>query len=787
MSGLKYIHSIFSASVMATMVGASTVCIAGDVVFVSDQDTADRQQGTAASPVKPAQFQAGVAMNPVAPGDRGNGEQAIVDARINSLFGTVDDLQGLTGERRNRATSPAVDVVFGGQATGRQTNDAGDLLKQARSTHGVATQNRSPMVSETRVRGQRVGQVLASGSYWAPARQDLDTMLNKIDSRLVQDMVLVKGPYSHRYGPGFRFVDIEFVQTPRYENGRETHGSSSFLFETNGEQWYGRQAFWGGDHDSGFMVSYGHRTGNDYRTGRDGSVVIEETSADVIDFPGGFTLPSSYKSRDLFVAWGKDLSASETIEINILRLDQTDVEFPGLVFDLDFLVTDGYELTYVNENPDFADRFTAEFWYNRTRFEGDNLRDGKSVQQPFLIDDIGFAITDGDALSGGYRLETTHELGHGDRLSFGTDLIILNQELNDFESFNLSTVDNFPIPRSHSVDVGYYAESVRQFGPWVTVTAGVRGDVVATNAANEVEGVGSTISDDLDSELQQTFLLGSAYLTADIELNDELTGSLGAGYAQRAPTLTEMYSDGPFIGSLQRGRTFLVGDPQLDKEQLIQIDCGVRGDYGDFRGGVYGYYSWVFDYITYDLFAPGGSGAFGFPQGVALVNTDLATLTGAEMYGQYGLSKYVSAFGTFSYVRGTDRTRTGASRIFGGGSTSRSGEATPTVEALPGINPMETRLGFLIQDPSPRQRWGVEFAARVVNDQSRFAATLEEIATPGFTTYDIRTYFRKGDWLLTSGFENLTDKFYREHIDYRSGRGVFRPGFSFYTGMEVQY
>lgn len=723
------------------------------------------------------QFEAPGAIAPVAPRDRQSADKGEVrlakDLRIKDLFGSVDDLKGLSGERRKRVHSPAADAVLGGQATGRQTADAGNLLKQALSTHGVANQNRSPLVSETRVRGQRVGQVLASGSYWAPARMDLDTMLNKLDSRLIQDMILVKGPYSPRYGPGFRFVDLEFIHSPRFANGFEAHGSTSGFFETNGDQVYGRQSIWAGDEDSGLFASYGHRRGYDYETGQD-----------------GFFLPTNYKSRDLFLAYGKDLSPYESVEFNLLRLDQTDIEFPGLVFDLDFLVTDGYEVTYNNSNPSFADHFTAELWYNRTRFAGNNFRDSKAIQQPFLIGDIGLAVTDGDALSGGHRLESTYNLHSGNQFSVGTDMIILNQELNDIESFDQVTADNFPIPRSSSVDVGYYAESVQYWGPYTTVTAGLRSDVVITNARDFVPGVGSLISDNLESELQQKFFLGATYMTAEVQLSREVVATFGAGYSERQPTLTELYADGPFIGSLQRGRTFLVGDPQLDEEKLIQLDYGMRGDFGAFKGGMHGYYSWIHDYITYDLFAPSGAGpgdTFGFPQGAALVNTDLATLAGAELYGQYQFSRCGSFFGTFSYVEGIDRTRRGASRIFGGLNGDRSGEPLPEEEPLPGIYPLETRLGFLFHDPSPSDVWGVELSARIVDDQSLVATTLEEVKTPGFTTYDIRTYVREGNWLLTSGFKNLTNKFYREHIDYRSGRGVFRPGFSFYTGLERTY
>lgn len=729
--------------------------------------------------VTPVQFQdpVGPPMEPVAPDGRdraeNNAERNITDHRINDLFGSVDDLGGLSLERLKRAGSPAADAVFGSQATGRHTNDAGDLLKKSFSTHGVATQNRTPLVSETRVRGQRVGQVLASGSYWAPARMDLDTMLNKLDSRLISDMILIKGPYSPRYGPGFRFVDLEFIQSPRYENGFESHGSTSASYRDNGQQFYGRQEFSGGAEDYGFLVSYGHRTGNDYETGQN-----------------GFYLPTSYKSRDLFVALGYDLSRHQKVEFNYLRLDQTDVEFPGLVFDLNYLVTDGFEVTYTDSCPSFADHFTAEYWYNRTRFEGDTLRPGKNRQLPFLIFDLyspsgidGFAVTDGDGLSAGQRLESTYDLEDG-HVAFGTDLIVLNQELNDIEPLDDPTDNNFPIPRSHSVDVGCYAERVRTCGR-LTTTAGLRWDAVVTNARNRVEGVADDVSEILDADLQQSFIMGSAYVTAAYEIDPHHTADIGVGYAQRPPTLTEMYAINSFIGSLQRGQTFLAGDPLLNPEKLIQLDVGLRADCGYYRYGVHGYQAWILDYLTYDLFSP-AMGDFGFPQGAALVNTELATLQGFELYGQYDLSDYLTAFGVMSYVRGTDHTRSGAARLFGGGD-DRSGVTLPKEEALPGITPLETRLGFLLQDPSPEQRWGLELSSRLVDDQHRIAATLEEIATPGFTTYDMRYYVRSGHWLLTAGVENLTNKFYREHIDYRSGLGVYRPGRTIYTGLECTY
>ena len=90
----------------------------------------------------------------------------------------------------------------------------------------------------------------------------------------------------------------------------------------------------------------------------------------------------------------------------------------------------------------------------------------------------------------------------------------------------------------------------------------------------------------------------------------------------------------------------------------------------------------------------------------------------------------------------------------------RSGVFDRNHESLPGITPLETRLGLRLQDPSEDRRWGVELSARIVDDQDRIAASLGEIETPGFTTYDIRAFRRHGPWLLTAGIENFTDKNY---------------------------
>lgn len=709
----------------------------------------------------------------------------------------------LSQARHARAMGPSSDIVIGAEGQFRVATDGGNLLGKSSNARGISLQKRNPIVSDPRIRGDRVGRLVASGSYWFPARQDLDTMLNKIDSRLIENMIVIKGPYSSRYGPGFDFVDFQMHAAPRFD-GYNWQGSTSIEYLTNGAQFYGRQMVMGGDTNYGYRVSYGHRTGNDYETGN------------------GSELPTSYNSRDLDLAIGYDLTDDSRIEFNYLRLDQTGVEFPGLVYDINALVTNGFSTTYTIENQAEFDLLTIEGWYNATRFDGDTFGAGKNRQIPSLVDVLspfniapftgpGSAITDVDAYSSGYRFAFSWGDAAVAQTTLGTDFLYLGQQLNDIENptaeFPFPAV-NYPIPRSHSAGVGFFAEETRQVTDRVHVNVGARIDLVRTDSRETAQDFfdytgrgGTTYSDIKNAGLDQNFTLWSLYATADYELDSNWIASAGVGHGQRPPTMTELYASGSFIGSLQPGLTVLEGDPELDPERRTQIDLGLRGDLGGTRLFANAYHAWINDYIIYEywdfndpFYVPSQS-----LQKIVLGNTDLATLTGFELAVEHDLHEGVTGFATLEYVYGRDQTVSEATRLGAirratsvfsptyTPSDPRSGVST-TAESLPGIVPMEARVGLRWREPVADPGWGLELEARIVDDQSRVATSLFEQATPGFTIWNLRGFWRPyDDFTVIAGVENFGDRYYREHLDYRSGLGVYQPGANFYMSTELTY
>lgn len=708
------------------------------------------------------------------------------------------------GETRSRANSLSVDYIRGSEAGPSVSTDVGSLLRKSPVALSVDVQRRSPMVNDTRVRSSRIGSLAASGSHWVPARADLDTALSKIDSRNVEDVLVIPGPYSSLYGPGFHFVDFELLKSPRSASGSKWNGRTSFDHNSNGNQWLGQQGIWGGGENWGVRANYAHRTGDNYRTG------------------SGNKIPSGYESRELTLAFGRDFSDGRSLEFSLIRLDQTDVQFPGYVFDIDYLVTDAYELAYIDEHATFADRIETEFWYNRTVFEGNAQDLTKRAQFP-LLDRINYAgTTDVDSLSTGYRRALSWLEAEAYQFSLGHDLRYVKQELNEvadattlglpFPLFNR----NSPIPRSFSVNPGVFAEYQEQLFDRYTVRTGGRVDYIQTDIVDEPANLNdlglsvfpATYEEIVGTDQKQTDRFQwSLYTSLDRRFSESVIGTASVGFAQRPPNLTELYAAQPFLLLVQNGLNNVTGDPRLLEEQNIQIDLSL--DYSGERAkfGFRVFHSWVMDYITLENTNAVRGPPNGDVQQVSLryVNTDLATFVGGEAFAELFPESRLSPFVTLRGVDGRDRTRKGDFATSNGGADNPSeqvaglprgffsGISGADAEPLPGVSPFETRIGVRLRDEGAKPRWNIEMYARIVDNQDRVASSLLELPTPGFTTWDVRSVYQPEfvDGLtLVSGIENLFDKAYREHLDnafFINGQPFQQPGFNFYVGADWNY
>lgn len=432
--------------------------------------------------------------------------------------------------------------------------------------------------------------------------------------------------------------------------------------------------------------------------------------------------------------------------------------------------------------------------------------------------------------SAGYRLQAMWGEKQKLNLVVGSDFNYIAQGLREenrifnplqgdpnFPQFRVATTNGFEnpleqllrIPNSFYYNPGLFFEMNAPVGDRWLFRMGARGDYARTTSSDRtisgnVDLFGGNpapgqpqgnpprtafnpvlfSTDPTDDRMTRNFGLGAAFITGQYKFDDALTGLAAFGYAMRAPTLTELYSAGPFVGILQPGFNRLIGEPRLDPEKVMQMDLSLRADYGWFKGNVNGFYAFINDYITLDLNKAGGNSL----TQVVFTNTDRATLAGGEMYGQVEATSWLTPFASLSYVEGRDLTHRDDRRPAYLQSSRRNGTET---EPLPSIPPLEIRSGLRIHesvDYKTAPRWSIEGSCRTVFDQDLTAVSLNEARTPGFNVVDLRAFWRPNDrWTFTTGVENLNDKFYREHLDPRAGNLFYRPGINYYFTTQVTY
>ncbi|MEX2142237.1 MAG: TonB-dependent receptor [Pirellulales bacterium] len=694
-------------------------------------------------------------------------DQPLTDAPQPTEAGEAQTIQIPTPEqvsalvdREQGIQSSASSGTTGAEATVQGATDLGQLLQQSSSVDTIDVQRRSPVALDPNIRGYKQGQIYtqSEGAYWLAARQDLDTMLSKIDPTMIDNVVVLSGPYGVQYGPGLSFIAIDTADTPRYECGPEHHARILGSVRTNGGQTYGRTTAYGGDSDWGYRISYGDKKGSDYLSGND------------------IQIPSSYDTNDVWANWGYSINPDQRLELGYLRYEQIDTEYPGQFFNIDDLITDGFNARLIDEGAQGPwSRFIIDGWWNRTRFNGDNFGKRNPLFPEVQRAETAFeifnqnvdpgstrvdALTAGDLESTGGRAMATFGDIEDQHYNVGGDFRYIEQNITEDIEINtrrgglLVPRSEIPViftnlPRASATDPGLFAEHVLPMSSFWTTKVGARVDFYQTQtSADELRG-GTFISGDLEAE--DTLFAG--YWSNEVQLDCNWTLTGGFGHGQRAPTLIERYSDGLFLGVAQSGFTRVIGDPGLDEERDTQIDVGLAADYDYWRARAGVFHAWIDDYVTLSgdiVEQPPFLSARLF----RFVNTDEATLAGFEASGEYDWSDYLSPFATIKYVEGRDQVINAP---------------------LTQIPPLDSVVGIRLHEPSRARLWSVEFASRIVDNQDRLGTvrtgrgleTIEE-ETPGFTVWHLRSYYNYSrDLTFTAGVENLFDRNYQEHLDLR--------------------
>jgi outer membrane receptor protein involved in Fe transport len=629
--------------------------------------------------------------------------------------------------------------------------ETSELARNVRTASGGSRVRRSQVSMQPSIRGYQQQSVFSQyqGAQFIPVRFDLDSVLTSIDPGILDNLVVIPGPYGVRYGPGLAFFDLEAAPLPRNEIfGWESR--TDVLYRSNGGQFYGRETVTAGGPTYGTRASYGHKVGSDYFTGDNRRI------------------PGSYNVVDANVAAAFDLTPEASLQFEYLFQGMSDTEFAGLAFDAQIRQTDAFFGRYAYEDEFTGSSCYVEGWYNRTFFNGDNLNDSKQnfyQANPVFVPPGSFiGVTDADITSSGCRLSLSNGNVDAGKFTVGTDFRYFEGELNEFDDFGaIGEFESFPIPRARMADWGIFAEFFVPILVESELKFGARFDRVSTRqdaVYSSVDPAGVEHVFDYGEDFVAYNSLYHGFVTTDHPLTRELKLRAGFGHGQRPPNLTERFAEDPFLTLVQNSTSAVIGDVELNPERASQFDLALHGDYGDMRFQVSVFWSYVDEHIT---LAPG----IDVPPDPDLrlldfVNND-SVLDGGEVFAEVDVVPSLTVFGKLSYVEGRNLVMK---------------------QPLPNIYPLQGQFGVLWYEPV-ENRYGVEFVGWVVDDQNRLATSLFEQATPGFAKFDLRGYRQVTDAIrVTVAFENLGDREYLEHLSVHNPR-VSEPGFSFYLATQI--
>ena len=707
-------------------------------------------------------------------------------------------------------------------------SDAATTGELARQAPSVSTQKTSAINLDPRVRGYHSGELnaTANGMSEMKTRLDIDSAFSQIDPGIISDLTVIDGPYTSLYGPGFAFLAADLLSPPRYANGPEAHGETSFLYGSNGQTLYTRENLLAGGQDWGFCFSYGLRDGNNYLTG----------GADPEK------VPSSYQKWDDLFTVSVDVSRESRIQFDYLRTEMNNVLLPGVVYDLDNSTNNQFNVRYiVQEDPKGPRQLELQAWYQQTHYLGDASRPSKQ--------DFYYQFFTLPATTSGYFPVTTVGQGQSDSIgarflrTFGdrdapqwtigadwrrTEMVYREKSLDASGQVVLEGGDVYGIPKSRMDDCGLLTDVLLPINDRISLNAGGRLDYCWT-ALDTSDPVITQFSDPSYAYYDAGFsephdLLGMAYLTAKIKLDQQWTFNAGAAFAMRMPELAELYDDYPFAPIANLGNSNPGGLSTLVPEKDFQFDVGLKSVEKQISYGARGFCAFIHDYIVpvpayiapavppgdathvlgrnFSAFPPAqradlGSNSENADQNQAVYeyeNVDLATLAGGDLFAEVRLLDGLSVYGNVAYVCGTDWRP-----VVWVQTTSSTSNAAGTLvpighsEGLPNMYPLNSTLALRVFEPKTN-RWLVELSARLVAAHDYVAGSMSELTTPGFITCALRGQYRVNEHLrLTAAVENLLNTSYIEpnSLVILNSQGiptfVKEPGIGAMLGVDARF
>ncbi len=648
-------------------------------------------------------------------------------------------LVSLATEIEVTASSPAQIAIEEIPAGRLQSGPPRDLAEKLKEVPGVLAVRRGGTNLEPVVQGLRehqVAMVVDGSRAFAAGPARMDSEISHVDPARVSSLEVVKGPYAlSECAGGLAAVLVKTDPVPVHD--RMTFGGSvSTGYSFNGANRLGHTRFFAAGRRAGISVRASGGKGDDYRAGA-GSAPAP-------------TIPGRFGEYQLGGKLRLNLTSNQELTLDSGLDTQQDLDYPGRLLDANHFITRSWNGAYYMKEPAAAIQSVSFRLYLSKKSHRMN-NDGKptAMDMPGRVPPFGLAVslpTESDSLGGAGRISFQPRSGWA--VQTGFDFYDLSQQATRFISRRsndrLLFRDNV-WPDARIRDQGFYLTAAKAGEDW-GMAAAVRFDAVQAEAARPSDFFRANTAGPMNGKEFNT----SASLTARRNLTEAVTVSGGLGRVVRTANVLERYSDRFPSTKFQVAAEFM-GTPGIEPETGYQADLGLEVRWAGMRLRGAGFYRRIQDFITVAP-APGIRKRLPLspPQVFRYLSGDHADFRGLDFSLRAPITEGLEFGIQGAYTLADD--------------IEQSLAAIGVNEPVLGIPPFEVRSRLRYTGGSAL--FFAEVEMRNVGPQDRVAASRLEAPSPGFTTFSLRGGLKLPKRLsLDVGIENLTDKFYFEHLN----------------------
>lgn len=456
-------------------------------------------------------------------------------------------------------------------------------------------------------------------------------------------------------------------------------------------------------------------------------------------------LYSPFTKYNISAAAGYKLSSHQQLEASVIYDRAINVGYPALPMDVALAKALMGSVEYTRHHlSDKIDQWQTKVYYNDITHIMD---DSKRPVVPVRMDMPGWSKTAGfySALNGTARRHQWKLNINGHQNRSIAEMTMFPSDPSEKEMYMLTW------PGAHTGYAGIFAEDEYRLALQWRWTNSISAAVHHNNIRNEL-GLSSMRIFYPDLPASKARLLKSIATAISYDAQ-KWKCSFGAGYGERAPSVSEGYG---FYLFNSFDRFDYIGNPMMKNERSLDanVQCLYRNDEAfsaKFTGNIFHIKNYIIGQPHSDL-VPMTIGA----NGVKIYEQlKYANLLNCALDLDYQLSTQWLATGKLSYRRGV----------------------TDHSENLPFIQPLsyDTNLRY------SRKQFFADIKMQGAVKQVKYGAAFGETAANAFTVFDIsasqQVKLGKARLIIKTGVENLLDRYYTTFADWnripRMGRNVF--------------